>query len=486
VDETIAAFDVTSPRYRKTVGRFSLYFLPSIFSGALSFLMLPLVTRVAGPREYGIFALVSAYTAFGSALATMGGNYIISHRFLGASEEEQRQVVSTVSLLALATVSTYGILLFSLWRLLPGTEHTPTIGVVLAVLAMIIAQPWVGALDIVTIKGEAGTFAAVAIGQAVVTSVVLLFGLYTLHLGITAFFLSQLAGSVVALSGAFVTLRGLFEWRLDPRVLRELRSLGFISAVGNVAESIQTGVERTTVSLHSGVAQLGIYSNSQSYRTFAAMPVGAISKSVWPVTLREAGDPDSHFARTKEAWDIAYIGLTGAGIFLATVGDLVIAGLTHGKFTEAYRFATFWMMFLLMQNSGKPQTAILFRLGGGRIYARLVVISTFVGMVALVAFVPRFGLWGAVAAATVQQLFLRASIQIGARPLRRTPFQDGWALFGILYIATVYVARLYLGGSPQANAVILAASTLALLFLARKSLLGPVQRVLFSADPVGG
>jgi O-antigen/teichoic acid export membrane protein len=466
--------------------RFSLYFLPSVFSGALSFVMLPLVTRVAGPREYGIFALVSAYTAFGSALATMGGNYIISHRFLGASEEEQRQVASTVSLLAITTVSIYGILLLSLWRVLPGTQYTPIIGVGLAVLAMIIAQPWVGALDIVTIRGEAGTFAAVAIAQALVTSVVLLFGLYKLHLGVTAFFLSQLAGAVVAFAGALVALRGLFHWRLDRRVLRELRSLGFISAVGNVAESTQTGVERTMVSLHSGVAQLGIYSNSQSYRTFASLPVGAIAKSVWPVTLREAADPNSRFSRTKEAWDIAYIGLTGAGIFLATMGDLVIGVLTHGKFTEAYRFATFWMMFLLMQNSGKPQTAILFRLGGGRRYARLVVMSTFVGMAALVVLVPPFGLWGAVAAATVQQLFLRASIQIGARSFRRTPFQDGWAVFGILYIATVSLARSYLGGSPQANAVILAASTAVLLFLARRSLLGPVQRILFSADPVGG
>ena len=477
---------MTSPGPSRAIRRFSFYFLPSIFSAALSFVTLPLVTGVAGPREYGIFALVTAYTAFGSGLATMGGNYIISHRFLGASEEEQRQVASTVSLLAITTVSIYGILLLSLWRVLPGTQHAPIIGVGLAVLAMIIAQPWIGALDIVTIRGEAGTYAAVAIGQSLVTSLVLLFGLYKLHLGVTAFFLSQLAGAFVALVGAFVALRGLLQWGLDPRVLRELRSLGFISAIGNVAEASQTGVERTMVSLHSGVAELGIYTNSQSYRTFAALPVGAIAKSVWPVSLREAGDPNSSFARTKETWDIAYIGLTVAGIFLATLGDVVIGILTHGKFTPAYAYATFWMMFLLMQNSGKPQTAILFRLGGGRTYARLVVISTFVGMASLVALVPIFGLWGAAAAVTVQQVFLRACIQIAARKFRRTPFQDGWALFGIAYIAAVYMVRLRFGGSAHVDTVILAAATAALLFVARGSLFGPVRRVFFSGNPVSG
>src|SRR4051812_12981529 len=85
------AYDLVSAAsvLSKTAGRFSLYFLPSVFSAGLSFLMLPLVTRVVGPAEYGVFALVSAYTAFGSALATLGGNYIISHRFPDATVAER-------------------------------------------------------------------------------------------------------------------------------------------------------------------------------------------------------------------------------------------------------------------------------------------------------------------------------------------------------------------------------------------------------------
>lgn len=477
---------MTSVRFRKTIGRFSLYFLPSVFSAALSFFLLPFVTRVAGPREYGIFALVSAYTGFGSALATMGGNYIISHRFLGATTDEQRDVVSTVALLAFTTVTLYGLLLLALASVLPGTHDVSTWGLALAVGAMIIGQPWLGALDIVTIRGEAGTFAGVSIGQGIVSSAALLVGLYTLHLGLTAFFLSQLAGALVSVVGAVVALRGLFRWRVDRGVLRELRALGFTSAIGNVAETIQTAVERTTLSLRSGVTQLGIYSHSQSYRTFASTPIGAISKSIWPVTLAEAADPASEFARTREAWNVGYIGLTAAGIGLATVGDLVIGALTHGKFTEAYRLATFWMIFLLMQNSGKPQTGILFRLGGGRTYARSVVRSTFVGMAFLVVLVPFFGIWGAVAAASIQQLFLRANIQIAARAIRRVPFQDGWALFGILYILAVALVRRYFGGTPQANVTILAIAVALLLVLARKSLLAPVQRTLVHAEPIRG
>ena len=462
---------------RTTAARFSLYFLPAIFSAGLSLLMLPLVTRVAGPYEYGVFALVNGYVAFGSALATLGGNYIVSHRFPDATVAEKSGIVSTVLILALIIVSLYGMVLMAVWPLLPGTENAPRSCLLLAVMAMIVNQPWIGALDIVTVRGDARTFAVVSVLQAIISSVTLLVGLNLLRLGLMAFFVSQLASACVSIGGAYVALRGLIRWRLDPSVLSALRSLGFLTAMGNVAESVQTAVERTALSARVGVAQLGIYTNSQSYRTFAATPIGAISKSAWPATLAEASDPASHFEHTKTAWDIGYIGLTAAGIFFATLGDLVIGLLTNGKFIAAQTIATFWMAYLLLQNSGKPQTSILYRLGGGSTYARLVVKSTFVGIAGLLVLVPMLGLWGAAVSVTVQQLFLRGSIQIAARKLRRTRFQDGWAVFGIAYIALVYLVRRTINGSPAVNAGVLLVASVLLLFLARRELLTPIARM---------
>ena len=474
---------VTGPAslVRKTAGRFSLYFLPSAFSAGLSFLLLPLVTAVVGPHEYGVFALVNAYVAFGTALATLGGNYIVSHRFPDAAASERSAIVSTVLILALVAVSVYALVLIALWPLLPGAEYAPMSCLVVAVIAMIVGQPWIGALDVVTVRGEARTFAAVAVLQGIVSSTVLLVGLYQLRLGLMAFFVSQLAGAFVSLGGAHVTLRGLIHWRLERGVLSELKSLGIVSAMSTVAESVQTAVERTLLSARSGVTQLGIYSHSQSYRAFAAMPIGAIAKSAWPATLSEASDTSSHFERTKESWNIGYIGLAAAGIFFATVGDLVIGGLTHGKFTAAFEFATFWMAFLLLQNSGKPQTGILYRLGGGRTYARLVVVSGFVGIAGLFVLVPAFGMWGAAASATMQQLFLRGSIQVAARKLRRTPFQDAWAVFGVVYIALVYLVRRSVGGTPAVDVQILLVAGAVLLFLARRELLAPFRRTVVQA-----
>jgi O-antigen/teichoic acid export membrane protein len=57
--------------------------------------MLPLATRVLGPADYGILALASAYTGFGTALASLGGGYVVAARFHadGRSDLSQLQLM---------------------------------------------------------------------------------------------------------------------------------------------------------------------------------------------------------------------------------------------------------------------------------------------------------------------------------------------------------------------------------------------------------
>ncbi len=458
-------------------GRFSLYFAPSIFSAALSVVMLPIATRVVGPMEYGVFALTNAYTGFGSAIATMGGSYVIAHRFLGGSHEERRDVVSTILFLGLGAVTFLGLLLLGLWPFLPSTGYVSGGKLFLAVAAMVAGQPWIVAGDVLTLRGDARTYAVTAVAQSIVSAAVLLIGLFYFGLGLTAFFLSQFAAALVSVAGAFVILREYLTPKLDRAVLAELRHIGIINGFGNIAEALQTAVERTVLSLNAGVTQLGIYSNSQAYRGFASMPVKAVARSIWPVTLDDATDPASDFERTKEAWDLAYLGLVCSGIFFATFGDRLIGGLTHGKFTAAYLVATYWMIYLIVQNLGKPQVGILYALGGGRTYAKLVIASVVVGILAMVGLVPLFGIWGAAAAATLQQAFLRIAIQRAAKVYRDAPFQDGWAYFGILYIVAVFLVRHFFGGPLETNLLIMALAYVLLFFISRRSLMAPMHRM---------
>lgn len=461
---------------QKALGRFSLFLAPSIFQVALSFLMLPLATLVVGPHEYGVFALASAYTAFGSAIATMGGSYVIAHRFPGSSEAEARELISTITLLGMAAVAAYGVLLIAAWPMLPGAENIPIGCLILAVVAMVASQPWVVAIDVITIRGDARSFAIMSVAQSILSAIALAAALFVLDLRVGALFVSQVTSAAVALVGGMYLLRRYFHSRINPAVLRELRAIGLLSALGNVAEATQVAVERGLLSRHAGVSQLGLYSHSQQYRGFVSLPVKALARSIWPTTLRDAREDSSAFARTREAWDLVFVGLTLFGLFFSTVGDWAIGLLTNGKFSAAYQIAAFWMAYLILQNAGKPQTGVLYALGGGASYARLVVASAGVGILSLFALVPVFGVWGALAGVTLQQVFLRAGVQLSARAVRHSPFQDGWAYFGIAYIAAVFAIRRYAQWSLGGNLLLLTVSSAVLVLIARHPLLAAWRR----------
>ena len=455
----------------KALGRFSLFLTPSIVQGAISLLMLPVATRVLGPHDYGAFALVGAFTAFGPALASLGGGYVLANRLNAqADAKSEAAAVTTVVVFAQLAVVVYAALLTLIWTFVPERSEISTTHFALAVAAMVIGQPWIPATDVLVLRGNARLFASTTIAQSLLSAATLLYGLFVLELGVGALFLAQLAASVAGLAGASYGLGPYLIASVDRAVLRELKDVGLMSGLGNIAEALQNAVERNLLAAVVGLAQLGVYTHSQLYRTITALVVKAVARSVWPITLQDAREPTGDFRRTRIAWDMANVGITLAGIFFACVGDVAIGLLTNDKFTDAYALAVAWIAYLLVVNLGKPQTGVLFALGGGATYARIVTIGNAIGIAALVALVPPFATWGALAAIILQQIAIRALVQRASRAIRPTPVQDGWAYFGVAYIIGVFACRQLLGGPSEVNLGIFAVSGALLLFVARKRL----------------
>ena len=447
----------------KAFNRFSLFLTPSILQGAVSLLMLPLATRVLGPADYGIFALASAYTGLGTALASLGIGYVLAERLRADGGGTPAEVVSTCSILALAAIVAYAAVLAAVWPFLPGVEHVPASCLWLAIAAMIAGQLWLIAIDVLVIRGDAKPFAIISVAQTLLSAAALAVALFALDLGTSALFAAHFCGALVALVGSLIALRPYWRPRLDRSVMKELRALGLMSGAGSSFEALQTVVERGALSLAGGIVQLGIYTHSHQYRTLASLPVKALARSIWPVTLREARDRSSRLGHTRLGWDLAYIGLTFSGVLFATLGDRLIAFITNGKFTDAFTLATCWMIYLLLLHTGKPQTGVLYALGGGRKYATIVALSAAAGTAAMLVLIPYFGVWGAVAAAVLQQVTVRLGIQAAARPVRQVPFQDGWAYFGMFYVAATLAARLLFAHSlVQSLATLLVAWTVLL------------------------
>lgn len=454
----------------KGINRFSLFLLPSIFQGAVSLATLPVATYILDPADYGIYALAISFTAFGTALATFGSSAVLAAHFPVVDFHEKARLISTLLSIGILLFLVFALLFVLVWEsvipLWSTFEQVPRTAVYLALLAAGLSFPWVVAVDVVSLEGKAGVFATTVIGQSLMSALALIVSLYLFDLGLLSLFVSSLVSSVACLVGATLFLRRYLCRKPTGTWVRAVVRVGIPMTLSHVLETVHTLVERTLLSTYSGYTQVGVFTHSQQYRGIAGTGVKAVARTVWPRSLEEARAGED-FTKTGVAWDVVYVGLTALGIFFATLGQDFISLLSHDKFTSAHVLASLWMVFLLVQNAGKPHNAFLFASGKGHEVAKLLNFAIIFGIVLLVVLVPKFGVYGAVVAAFALYTSFRIGVQVLVRKAG-LPNQDRWVLVGISLILTVLSAKLVLQPEVVGRVTLMALGLMILVLMSRK------------------
>ncbi len=418
----------------KLAARVSWFFLATAVQGGISFVMVPVITYVLGPREFGIFALMTGVGGLLSLFGSLGTGYLYAEHFLGLSVSNRRELVSTTFWMGAVCLVPITGLVLGLWPALAGyftaLAVIPYVGASLIFVSVVACYPWSLAIEILVLEGRAQLYATIIVSQAVVSAITTVVGLYVLDWGIFAMFLGYSVGTLALLLGSMVVLQPYLEWSIKHVWIKRAARIGGAVTVANLLESLQSFLERYLLSVQAGIVQTGLYSHSQQYKNLVSLPLKAAARGIWPISLDEARLPRSEFLLTKRTWEIGYSAVAIAGIGFAIFGKELVALWTHDRFTEAYRIIALWMVFVLVQNAGKAQTAILYATGNSMRYAKLMVGSAVAGIVALFMLVPSFGSTGVLLALLLQQILLRMGVQYVARTIRRSPFQDAWVFIG--------------------------------------------------------
>lgn len=454
--------------------RVLLFSVPPIFQSAVSFALLPLMTLVLGPRDYGTFALVTAVTSFGTALSTLGGGYVLAQRWPVAQEDERKRILTSLLVLSAVVALLFALLLPIAWReaalYWDVAAEVPELGVRIGAATVAFAAPWILASEVLTLDGRAVALATVMVTQTLCSAAASLTALFVFDLGGLALFVGAFAGAAATGIGGLLCLTGSLLPAFDRRVATDTAKLGVPLSISNLLDIATQIAERTLLSAQVGLSALGIYSHSQSYLNIAQAGIKPVVRAAWPISLGEARDAASDFARTGRVWRIGHLMLVGAGLLFATFGRDLIGLLTHGKFAEAGPFAALWMALLLVRLSGRPQLATLFAFGRGYSISKVGIASNLLAIVLLLVLVPRVGVAGAVAAAFAQAAATRLLYWFIVRHDRATPMQDAWPVAGVALIgATLAVAEM---AEPDAalRALLLAAVLLPLAFTARHAI----------------
>jgi O-antigen/teichoic acid export membrane protein len=427
--------------------RSAQYFSATVVGAVVSFITLPLTTKVLGPKSYGILALGSTLAGVGAFVATLGMTFVLSSRWMAAERDERRRIVGTLL--------TIGFVIVAVWAALVAIgyialrSHVAFLGTLswgemaLALGGLLLSPTWTVATDVVTVEGNAGFFAAATIAQSLATAGATLIALFVFHAGTLSLFVGVFAAGAVSFAASLWYLRDYLGLHYDRQMRGEMAQSTF--ALAQVAETVQALVERVLLSRFVGFVNLGLFVHARRYRDLANQATGSVTRGVWPVSLDEARDLDGSFPRTARTWRAVYILLTASGIAATALGDRFISLLTHGKFTHAWIYLTPWFVLLLVQLSAKPEIGTIYAFGEARMMGRISLGSNVVALALTAALIPWLGTGGALIALFVQALYYRIAVRLPARRLRRIPFQDAWAIAGCLVLLALYATKLLVG-----------------------------------------
>lgn len=419
------------------------YLSATVVAAAVSFVMLPLTTKVLGPASYGIFALGSTLAGVGASVATLGMTVVLANRWVGATRDERQRLVGTLLTIASAITIVWALVVGVGYLVLRhrvaflGTISPGEMG--LALGGLLLSPAWTVAADVATVEGAAAFFARSTIAQSLTAAAATLIALFAFDLGTVSLFAGVFVGAAAGCVYGLWYLRDYVAPCYDARIRRELAQSTF--ALAQILETVQSLAERVLLSRYVGYATLGLFVHSRRYRDFANLATTSVTRGVWPVTLDEAKDLDGSFPATTRTWRMVHVWLTAGALAATALGDRFISLLTHGKFTPAWTYLAPWFVLLLIQLSAKPEVGAMYAFGRTRTMGRIGVVSNVVGIAVTLALIPWLGAGGALVALVLQALCFRIAVRIPSRRLRTIPFQDWWAVAGCATILAVYVAK---------------------------------------------
>lgn len=414
----------------------------NLVQGILGIALIPFATRILGPEDYGIYGMAVVVAGLVVALCETGAAYVLYGHFADVREGERRELFSSLLALSAAAGTVAATLLWALWPLLGRLDSTlaalsPQEKTLLC-LAVPCRTMWSIASPILIAQMRSNWLAACILLQAITVFTVVLMSLFIFEQERAALFWGNLAGAAAALALALFAI-GRSAWA-TPRLhwLRKVVRLAPGAWLAGIAENLRSTVESATVVRATGSTGLGNYNHARLYYGLLMQGTNAFANVLWPHALQDAIDQSSQFIRVRLGWNLVYLCLTLAGLTFVFFGELIVALLTNGKFNQAAAWIPFFVIYLLIQNAGKPATAVLYAANRGNTLSALRVVTTSVAIGALLILVPQLGVPAALAIGIAEMVLTRVLVQLAARRIQPIPFQDQWVLLGCVVISSAW------------------------------------------------
>lgn len=376
----------------------AVYTAGNIANAAVPFLLLPILTRVLSPGEYGVIAMFMGLVVIFGAFTGLSVHGAINVRFFDRSATDfTRYIGSCLSILAVSSLLFF-IVVWLLREPLASFTDVPQAWVLLAVLVAALNSLVQIRLGLWMVKERPGAYAIFQFARTLMDFGVSLLLVFHLVEG----FEGRLWGRTVAICvfGALALVALAREWPGDyrPKKTDVKDALGFgLPLIPHVIGTfLISTADRFVVNASAGIGEAGVYIVAVQIGMGMLIVMDAFNRAFVPWLYRSLVEREDVVLQriVKGTWLYFALALLAAGV-VAIVGDRLVGVIAGAEYAGAYRPLAWIALGQAFNGMYLMVTNYLFYCRKTA-YLSLVTLTTgSIGLAAIIILVPQMGIEGA-------------------------------------------------------------------------------------------
>ena len=431
---------------------------------AISFLLLPIYTRVLSPREYGALALLLVFEAVLKIVNRWGMDAGFLRFYYDRAAEERRTLAGTIAgFFALAN----GVIAIVLLILAPPINRAlfDSLEFIwpyrLLIINIFLSTFLVLPFTLLRIQERARLFATINFSLSFGTIVLRLLFVVALGFGIFGILLADVVMTTVILVTLYSTMRSMIAWRFSSSDLYEMLRYGFPFVPNGVLTHVMGMGDRFILGLYMPLREVGVY--------LIAGSVAALIK-YFPVAFDVAWTPFAYDSMQRKDAPLLFARLATYAFAVLTTSLVALSGLgpplMHLMLPAEYRevgpLVPLLALALAVQTVRSLPGTSLNVAKKTTVYPTVTAAGAVISIGAYFALIPRFGMYGAAFASLISQVLTTALMIFLAQRAYRIPYEIG-RLMKIVAVGTAtYVAMMTIVSGSSWRTVAVRAALLAL------------------------
>ena len=411
---------------------------------AISFLLLPIYTRVLSPREYGALGLLLVFEAVLKIISRWGLDAAFLRFYFEHPAEERKTLAGTIAgFFAVAN----GVLTAAL-LILAGPINRALFDSVefiwpyrLLIVNIFLSTFLVLPFTMLRIQERAPLFATINFSLSFGTILLRLLLVVVLRFGIFGILLADVIMTTVLLLGLYRTMRTMIASTFSRAHLHRLLGYGFPFVPNGVLTHVMGMGDRFILGLYMPLREVGVYLIAGSVAALIKYFPIAFDVAWTPFAFDSMQRTDAPLLFARMA-TYAFVVLAGSLVALSGLGPPLMDLILPGAYREVGPLVPILALALAVQTVRSLPGTSLNVSKKTSVYPTVTAAGAVISLGAYFALIPRFGLYGAAFGSLVSQVFTTALMVVLAQRAYRIPYEGGRLAKIVLVAAITYIAMM--------------------------------------------